>query len=96
VNDREDLEREFNIDVVALEVLRRAAADFATVDYGWARFPDLLEGNWESVGSRVYDMVAELARARQIPDPMDENSVPEGFWNDLQWTAQQKLGEDSQ
>lgn len=89
---REDSEREFNIDVVALEVLRRAAEDFATVSDGWARFPDLLEENWERVGSRVFDMIAELAQAREIPDPMDQNSVPDGFWNELQWVAQQKLG----
>lgn len=92
MNDQEDSEREFNIDVVALEVLRRAAVDFNTVEDGWARFPDLLEDNWERVVSRVYDMVAEIAQAHDIPDPLDENSGPDGFWNELQWVAQQKLG----
>jgi len=93
MSDQEDAAREFALNVVALEVLRRAAEDFWTVQDGWAHFPDLTEENWERAVSRVYDMVAQIAQVYDLPDPLNENAGPEGFWNLLQFKAQQDLGE---
>lgn len=91
----EDQEREFHLDVVAIEVLRRAAEDFGTVSDGWCKFPELTEENWGRVTSRVHDIVHDAARCLDLPAPWaDEDELP-GFWNDLQWKARLQLGEET-
>lgn len=96
LTEEEDGERGHHLNVVALEVLRRASADFECVDPGWSNMPDLLEGHWGRVVSRVQDLIAHLAQEWGLPDPVGHRAAEDDEWTPLfdeSYTALSEGGE---